>query len=166
MSFPFVPDLIVEKLTRLTPEILKERGIEFLMLDFDNTIIPYTTNDPDAEMAAWLKMMKQSDIGLCIVSNSKKNRVVKFSEQWGLRCITHSKKPFPKGIRRCRETYGFDIKHAALAGDQIYTDVLGANCAGATSILVKPICLHNFWFKLRHVLEKPFIAMGRKRRLQ
>ena len=166
MSFPFVPNLIVENLTRLTPRVLKERGIEFLMLDFDNTIVPYTRNEPDEAMAQWLEMMLGSDIGICIVSNSKKNRVVEFSKARGIPCITHSKKPFPKGIRQCREQFGFDMAHAALAGDQIYTDVLGANCAGAHSILVKPIHLHNFWFKLRHVLEKPFIAMARNRRLK
>lgn len=166
MSFPFVPNLIVEKLTQLTPQLLKELGVEFLMLDFDNTIIPYITNEPDEEMAQWLKMMQESDIGICIVSNSKKNRVVEFSKARGIACITHSKKPFGRGIRQCKERFGFDMSHAALAGDQIYTDVLGANCAGAVSILVKPICLHNIWFKLRHVLEKPFIAMGKNRRLK
>lgn len=165
MSFPFIPGIIADKLTDVTPEMLKARGIEFLMLDFDNTIVPYTCNEPTPEMENWLSMMKESSVGICIVSNSKRDRVVKFCKARDIACITHSKKPFPKGIRQCQKTYGFDMKHAALAGDQIYTDILGANCAGATSILVKPIHLHNIWLKLRHVAEKPFIAMGRRRHL-
>ena len=53
----------------------------------------------------------------------------------------------------------------ALVGDQIYTDTLGANCAGIRSILVKAIHNHTFWLKLRHVAEKPFIFAARKRRI-
>ena len=163
MSIPFVPNILVDKLTDVTPQMLRERGITFLMLDFDNTIVPYTTNEPTPEMEQWLAAMGQSEIGLCVVSNSKRDRVVKFCNARGINCITHAKKPFSKGIRQCRSQFGFDMRTAALAGDQIYTDVLGANCAGAVSILVKPIHLHNVWLWLRHMAEKPFIAMGKRR---
>ena len=165
MSFPFVPDIIATSLVQITPELLHSRGIRFLMLDFDNTIVPYTANDPTADMENWLSMMVESDIGICVVSNSKRDRVVKFCNARNIPCITHSKKPFPKGIRQCQEQFGFDMKQAALAGDQIYTDVLGGNCAGAHSILVKPIHLHNIWLKLRHIAELPFIAMGKRNRI-
>ena len=70
------------------------------------------------------------------------------------------------GVRYFNKTYGAKAEQAALVGDQIFTDVLGANCAGATSILVKPIHLSNIWLKLRHVAEQPFIFFARKRRLQ
>ena len=163
MPLSFIPNIIVDRLTDVTPELLQSHGIRFLMLDFDNTIVPYTTNTPDADMEQWLQDMLISDIGLCVVSNSKRDRVVKFCDARGIPCITHSKKPFQKGIRACRDRFSLDMNHAALAGDQIYTDVLGANCAGAVSILVTPIHLHNIWLKLRHVAEKPFIAIGKRR---
>ena len=163
MPISFVPDIIVDRLTDVTPELLDSRGIRFLMLDFDNTIVPYTTNTPTDEMEQWLQTMLASDIGLCVVSNSKRDRVVKFCDARGIPCITHSKKPFQKGIRACQDRFSLDLSHAALAGDQIYTDVLGANCAGAVSVLVTPIHLHNIWLKLRHVAEKPFIAIGKRR---
>ena len=163
MPVSFIPNIIVDRLTDVTPELLQSHGIRFLMLDFDNTIVPYTTNTPDADMEQWLQDMLISDIGLCVVSNSKRDRVVKFCDARGIPCITHSKKPFQKGIRACRDRFSLDMNHAALAGDQIYTDVLGANCAGAVSILVTPIHLHNIWLKLRHVAEKPFIAIGKRR---
>ena len=79
--------------------------------------------------------------------------------------ITHAKKPFPKGIRQCLDRYGIPASEAALIGDQIYTDTLGANGAGVTSILVDAINNHNFWLKARHVLEIPFILAAGKRRL-
>ena len=54
---------------------------------------------------------------------------------------------------------------AALVGDQIYTDTLGANCVGVTSILVSAINNHTFWLKARHVLDLPFILPATKRRI-
>ena len=163
MSVSLIPSLITECLTDLTPELLHARGIEFLMLDCDNTIVPYTTDTPTPEMERWLREMLLSDIGICVVSNSKRDRVVKFCRARGIPCITHSRKPFQKGIRRCRDQFGLDLRRTAMVGDQIYTDVLGGNCAGAVSILVRPIHLHNIWLKLRHVAELPFIALGKCR---
>lgn len=163
MSFSLIPQLMAESLTDLTPQLLQARGVRFLMLDFDNTIVPYTTNEPTREMEQWLRQMQASSIGLCVVSNSRKSRVVTFCRARGIPCITHSRKPFQKGIRRCAAQFGLELCHAALVGDQIYTDVLGANCAGAVSILVRPIHLHNIWLRLRHLAERPFIAMGKKR---
>ena len=165
MNFPLLPRLITDALTDLTPEFLHQRGIRLLMLDFDNTIVPYTTNTPTPLMETWLRTMGASDIQLCVVSNSKKDRVKKFCAAYGIRCITHAKKPFSKGIRQCLETYGLPAGQCALVGDQIFTDTLGANCCGVQSILVKAIDNHNFWLKLRHVAEKPFIFAARKRRI-
>ena len=162
MSFSLIPKMLCPALTDLTVERLHRAGVTFLMLDFANTIVPYTNDVPTPEMEAWLQAMQASDIGLCVVSNSHKTRVVKFCEARGIPCITHSKKPFSKGIFQCRDKFSLDLSHAALVGDQIYTDVLGANCAGAVSILVRPIHLHNIWLRLRHVAELPFIFIGKR----
>ncbi len=160
-----LPGLITDSLTDITPELLRSHGIRLLMLDFDNTIVPYTTSVPTEEMAKWLRDMNTTDIQVCIVSNSHNDRVPKFCREYGLDCITHAKKPFPKGIRECLQKYGMEATEAALVGDQIYTDTLGANGAGVLPILVKAIDNHNFWLKARHVLEKPFIFLARNRRI-
>ena len=165
MPFSMLPHLITDALTDLTPELLRSRGIELLMLDFDNTIVPYTTNMPTPEMEYWLRQMASSEVQLCVVSNSKRDRVVNFCRQYDLPCITHAKKPFSKGIRRCLARFDIPADRAAIVGDQIFTDTLGGNCAGVTTILVKAIDNHNFWLKARHVLEKPFIYLARKRRI-
>ena len=165
MPFSLLPGVMAGSLTELTPGMLAQRGIRLLMLDFDNTIVPYTTDVPTGEMLSWLREMEESDIRLCVVSNSRKGRVPRFCGEYGLDCITHAKKPFRRGIRQCLERYGVPPSQAALAGDQIYTDTLGANCAGVLSILVKAIDNHNIWLKARHVLELPFIFFARKRRI-
>ena len=165
MRFSLLPRVITEKLTDLTPMFLKEKKISLLMLDFDNTIVPYTSNIPTEEMEQWIKDMLQTDIQVCVVSNSKRDRVKVFCEKYGMDCITHAKKPFSKGIRACMEKYGKRPDECALVGDQIFTDTLGGNCAGITSVLVKAIDNHNIWLKLRHVAEIPFIVMAGKRRM-
>ena len=166
MPFSFLPGLMTEKLTDITPELLRMRGIKLLMLDFDNTIVPYTTTNPTEEMESWLKKMNElEDIQLCIVSNSHNDRVPKFCRERGIDVITHAKKPFPKGINECLEKYGIPASQAALVGDQIFTDTLGGNNAGVMPILVKAIDNHNFWLKARHVLELPFIFLARNRRI-
>ena len=141
MRFPLLPMWKVDSITELTPEILEEKGIKLLMLDFDNTIVPYTTNEPTPEMAQWLQEMTASSVEICVVSNSKKNRVKIFCGAYGIPCITHAKKPGTKGIRECLSRYNLPKKNCALAGDQIYTDVLGGNSAGVQSILVKAIII-------------------------
>lgn len=163
MSFSLLPKIIIRELCDLTPDVLHKLGIQLLMLDFDNTIVPYTTNIPTKRMSKWLTEMKRSDIQLCVVSNSKRERVPAFCTAQGLDFITHANKPFPKGIKECLARYHHSPTKAALVGDQIYTDVLGANCAGIHSILVQPINNHNFWLKARHVLELPIISLAKDR---
>ncbi len=164
MSLSFLPRIMARTVMDLSPQLLQQRGIALLMLDFDNTIVPYTTDEPTEEMLAWLTEMAASGIQICIVSNSKKPRVVTFAKRYGLDVMTHAHKPSAKVLRACMARYGVAPEHAALAGDQIYTDVLGANRAGALPILVQAISNHTIWLKLRHVAEQPFIlaAKGRK----
>ena len=166
MKISFMPYVITEKLTDLTPQFLQLHNIQLLMLDFDNTIVPYTTSVPTRQMADWLRKMGGCDVKLCVVSNSRNDRVKKFCAEYGLDCITHANKPGGKGIRQCLARYGIPAAHAALVGDQIYTDTLGANGCGVRPILVEAIDNHNFWLKARHVLEMPFIFAARKRRIK
>lgn len=165
MRISLLPTVIAKSVTDLTPGLLQERGIRLLMLDFDNTIVPYTTDIPTERMESWLERMLQSDVRICVVSNSKRPRVRVFCEKYGIPCVTHARKPFSKGIRECLERFSMEAAECALAGDQIYTDTLGANGMGVTSILVSAIDNHNIWLKLRHIAELPFIFAARKRRI-
>ena len=165
MAFSFLPTMIVDAVTDISPNLLQRWGIRLLMLDFDNTIVPYTTSVPTVEVSDWLKAMQQSEIDICVVSNSKNSRVPIFCKQYGIDCITHAKKPFGNGIQACLKKYDIAPEQCALAGDQIYTDTLGANCQGVKSILVKAIHNHNFWLKLRHVAELPWIGLSGRRRI-
>ena len=59
---------------------------------------------------------------------------------------------------------GCTPQETAMAGDQTFTDVIAANAAGVTSVLVKPIDLSNPLHKLRYLMEQPMILAGRETR--
>lgn len=162
----FLPDYIFPRLTDLSPAFLQQRGITLLLMDFDNTMLPYTTNVPTQELLDWLEGMKAAGITLCIVSNSHKARVPAFSDAYDVSCVIRAAKPGTRGIREAMERFGAKQSETALVGDQIYTDVLGAKRAGVTALIVKSIHNHTIWLKLRHLLEVPVLAMARKRRVQ
>ena len=165
MRLDFLPAIIVDAVTDLTVDFLHKQKIELLMLDFDNTIVPYTTDIPTQAVEQWLQQMQNSDIQICVVSNSRKSRVKAFCQAYDLPCITHAKKPFSKGITACLRQFSAKPSECALVGDQIFTDTLGANCTGVLPILVKAIHNHTIWLKLRHIAELPFIFIARKRRI-
>ena len=162
----FFPDYIFPKVTDISAGFLKDHGISLLLMDFDNTMLPYTTSEPTQELLHWLKRLDEAGVRLCIVSNSRKKRVPEFAEQYGISCVTRARKPGTRGIREAMERFGVPRAQTALVGDQIFTDVLGANLAGVTALVVKSIHNHNFWLKLRHVFEVPFLLISYKRRVK
>ena len=166
MPLSFLPRIMARELTDLTEEDLLSRGIHLLMMDFDNTIVPYTTDVPTEKMKAWLKTMNASKVKIAIVSNSKNSRLIRFCETYHLDYIMRAHKPSPKGLRECMARFGFTPGESAIVGDQIFTDTLAGNLAGVTPILVNAINNHTIWLKARHILELPFCFAARKRRLE
>ncbi|NLB28610.1 MAG: YqeG family HAD IIIA-type phosphatase, partial [Clostridiales bacterium] len=130
-----------------------------LMLDLDNTIAPCSRKTPPSELLAWINEMKSAGIVLYIVSNSRReDRVSSFAGAFGIPYIYRAKKPSPRAVLRLLKKLRVLPENAALAGDQIYTDVLAANRAGAISIIVHPLKLINPVLALRFALELPFRA--------
>jgi len=162
----FLPDYIFPEITDISPDFLSRIGVTLLLADFDNTMLPYTTNTPSRELLNWIDAIRNAGITLCVVSNSRKPRVPTFCRQYGVACITGANKPGTRGVKEALRRFGAEKAHTALVGDQIYTDVLCAKLSGVTALAVKSINNHNIWLKLRHVLEVPFLAMSKKRRVK
>ena len=94
MSFSLIPDYSFNKITDISAEFLAAHNIDFLMLDMDNTISPYRVDEPDNEVRAWAKELKNRGITLFIVSNSKRvGRTEKFAQELSVSYIKHAKKP-------------------------------------------------------------------------
>ena len=157
MSFSPFPKYKFKSLLGMSADFLRSRGIELLMLDLDNTIAPYDLAQPSAEVCAWAKQLQAEGILLFIVSNSKKtHRVSAFADALEIDYIYHARKPSPKKVREVAARFGVSLGACALAGDQIFTDVMAANFAVAASILVRPIKFTNPLLALRYAAEQPF----------
>ena len=160
--FSLIPDFTAATVGELTPERLHAAKIDTLLLDFDNTLQAYSQSTMPAQNAEWIASLQEAGIALCVVSNSKKSRAKDFCNRFHIPLILNAKKPFSRGIRQAMALFR-DRKGIALVGDQIYTDVLGANLCGLQSFLVTPIHLSNFWLRLRHAAELPCIAIAKRR---
>lgn len=164
MAFCPIADVEVTRLSDLKPQWYQERGIRLMLLDFDNTVVPYTTNIPEEDFNIWLEETRAAGVTVAVVSNSRSDRVQKFCAQREIPCTIRAKKPSPRGILQAMETLGFRPEETAMAGDQTFTDVLAGNFAGVTSVLVYPIAFSNPLFRIRYWAELPFIHFGRRMR--
>ena len=104
-------------------------------------------------------LTKGYDIGIVVLSNNKEPRVKSFAKQVGIKYIYKAGKPKPSGYRTAMERLGTDTKNTLFVGDQIFTDIIGANLTGIRSILVAPIDPHEeIQIVLKRFIEKPVIA--------
>lgn len=165
MGFSLLPRVRAAALPDLTPARLQRMGIRAVLLDFDNTVVPYTTDIPTPAVRQWFADMQAAGLPVCVVSNSRKDRVQNFCDAMGLPCVRRAGKPSPRGVREAMDLLQVRPQETALVGDQIYTDTLAANLAGAVSILVEPLALSNLFLKLRHIAEQPWILAAGRRKL-
>ena len=151
----FQPDYRFRRAWDIPPEWLRDKGITVLLLDVDNTLTTHDNPDVADGVHVWLAKLR--------AANNRPARVEPFAEKLGVGCIADAAKPLGGGVRRARERLGADAREIAIVGDQVFTDVLCANLAGAASILVEPIELEDFpFFKLKRRLERLVLRGGRK----
>ncbi|MDR2530979.1 MAG: YqeG family HAD IIIA-type phosphatase [Oscillospiraceae bacterium] len=147
------PDLIVDNVYDLTAEQLRSRGITLLLADLDNTLVPYGGEPSTAELMDWKRELARGGVELFMVSNTKQARADEIAESLGIGFVKNARKPGRRGILEALRICGRSVKETALVGDQVFTDVLGANRCGLTSIRVRPISLANPLFRIRYWLE-------------
>lgn len=135
----FYPNDYFKNVTEITYEYLKEKQIKALILDVDNTLIDYNRN-LSPEIIKWVKELKKNNIKMFILSNSnKKDKVEEVAKKLDLEYIYFGMKPLKKGFKKAKEKLNLDSKNIAVVGDQVFTDVIGANRTKMYSILVEPI---------------------------
>ncbi len=119
-------------------EKLAKEGYKAVIFDVDNTLVPH--GEPADERAkALFASLKALGFHTMLLSNNKEPRVKSFAEEVGSRYIYKANKPSPKNYRKAMELMGTTAENTLFVGDQIFTDVMGANLAGIRTILVKPI---------------------------
>lgn len=165
MSLSPIPRGVYPSVTDIPPKALAERGIKLVLADLDNTLVPYRVTEVPPEIAAWKQALEDAGIALFLLSNSRKpGRAQKFAEKLGVPCQGHSGKPRRAGYLRAMERMGAAPGQTVMVGDQIFTDTLGANNAGVTPLLVRPIRLAgNPGRYIRYAIETPFREIGKRR---
>ena len=160
------PQLYVKSLFKIDLEMLKKRGIQGIIFDLDNTIIPRDQKNFSPDIAEWLLKLKEQNFKLCIVSNNRRqHRVSYLAQALDIPYIYKAGKPRRKAFRRAMQLLSTDANTTAVIGDQVFTDVYGGNRVGLFTILVVPLPGKEFWgttfFNRR--LEKLVLSKIKKR---
>ena len=119
-------------------ERMYSEGYRAILFDIDNTLVPH---DAPADERAKALFARLFSLGFktCIVSNNKEKRVKSFADTVGSAYVYKAGKPFRRGYLRAMKLLGSDPGTTVLVGDQIFTDLVGANLLGIRTVLVKPI---------------------------
>lgn len=156
----FYANAYFNNITDVSPAYLKEKGIQGIILDIDNTLIGHNVPIPDEKTLSHLRFFEAEGLKLCVVSNNSYERVKSFSEKISVKYFVYDAlKPRARGYNLASEEMQLPMEKIAAIGDQVFTDVWGARRAGCFAILTKP--LHKggegFFIALKRLLEKPFI---------
>lgn len=141
----FLPSHFVNRYEDITPEFLKAHNIKAVMTDLDNTLVAFDEADADDNVLKWIKTLEDSNIKLLILSNGNDNRVAGFAEPHGIKYISAAKKPMLGNFHRALKMLGTKKANTVMVGDQLMTDILGANRVNINSILVVPVKEKDGW---------------------
>ncbi|MEG1931949.1 MAG: YqeG family HAD IIIA-type phosphatase [Pygmaiobacter sp.] len=154
----FYPTELFTTVSTITPQYLAAHHITALILDVDNTLTAHGSQELSPEVEQWLHTLKAAGIALIIASNNFKSRVQPFAQRIDLDFVSFSLKPLPRGLAAACRRLGVPKKNIALVGDQIFTDVLGANLYGIAVLMVRPREADTQWnIRLKRKLEEPIL---------
>ncbi len=142
------------------------KGIKGLIVDIDNTLVEHDA--PVNEKAIGLfKNLHSLGFKTCLISNNNEERVKPFATAVESDYIFNAHKPSKESYEKAIAQLGFCKDEVIFIGDQLFTDIFGANNIGIKSILVKPIKIDpHFYIRLKRWGEKiviPFYKRYAKR---
>ena len=162
----FMPKMYVRSFKDLSLDKLKERGIKVLICDIDNTLAPHDMESPSTEVIKFIKEAKAMGFQVAVASNNHKSRVSKFCEDLDIFYINSAKKPLPFVYMKMAKHFQVDRREMAMFGDQLLTDMLGANTMGVYTILTSPLVLRDIPItKFNRKIEKKIYEVLDKKEL-
>ena len=133
------PDARVGSAYELPYEAFYEKGFRGIIYDIDNTLVPHGAPADDRAVALFGRL-RDTGLETCLISNNKEPRVKSFAEAvGGVRYIYKAGKPGRRGYMRAMELMGTAPDTTILVGDQIFTDIWGANRLGISTVMVERI---------------------------
>ena len=156
------PEKYYDSLAVMPWEELAGEGIKTALLDFDNTLGPDRATEPEEYSYKCVKMIEQTGIRCCLVSNAKSGRSSKIAEMLGIPCVTFAGKPGTSGVLRAIKLMESAPGECIMVGDQIFTDVMAGKFAGVYTIMVEKYAPKEVWYiVLKRGLEKIVRAIGK-----
>jgi len=135
---PFTPAHAAESLNSVDLDGLWARGKRLLLLDVDNTLVQWHTDQCSIEVVQWTRNAKAKGFQICIISNTNQlERLAKIAKSIGAETVRGRFKPSRKMFRMALIKFKLNADEAIMIGDQLITDVLGANRSGIEAIWVR-----------------------------
>jgi len=138
MSWSLKPDLYYSSIYAVELDELAARGVTAIVIDLDNTIVARDTRLLDDRGRAWAAAAKLR-FQVAIVSNNTQSYPPVMASELGVLLVAPAMKPLRRGFIKAMESLGVTAEQTAIIGDQIFTDVLGGNRTGITTVLVDPL---------------------------
>ncbi|MCH5323748.1 MAG: YqeG family HAD IIIA-type phosphatase [Eubacterium sp.] len=153
----FKPHIWINSVLDIDRDFLEKHMIKALVLDLDNTLSMHGHQEPENGVMQWLDEMCALGVKMTVVSNNTNKRVRPLAQKLGLPFCANGCKPLTFGITKAIRRMEVSKRHTAVVGDQIFTDIVGGNLKGVTTILVEPFHLENTWtFRLKRRAESLF----------
>lgn len=132
------PDKYLKSVDEIDFEEYYKQGIRGIISDIDNTLVPHGA-PADEHIINVFEKIHQLGIETCLISNNKEPRVKPFADAVNSKYIFDAHKPSKKNYIKAMEIMGTNEETTLFLGDQIFTDVWGANRVGIKSIMVEKI---------------------------
>jgi len=162
----FCPTVYCDTIYDINLTGLREKGIQGLIVDFDNTLVARGSKETPNRLREWLRELKAVGFKICIVSNNWERKVAVVAQKLNIPIIAKAGKPRRKAFKQGMKVIGTTNSQTAVVGDQLFTDVLGGNRLGLLTILVVPISANELVHTrlLRH-LERLIIKKLQQRKM-
>ncbi len=134
----FYPKRLADSSYTIDYEALYQEGYRGILFDIDNTLVRHGA-DADDRAIKLFERLKRIGFQTCLISNNSNARVSRFNQKIGTNYIYKAQKPAIKNYIKATKTMGTRIDNTVFVGDQLFTDVYGANRIGMMTYLVKPI---------------------------
>lgn len=138
------PRMYCNSLAEVSADYLRRIGIRGVILDLDNTLVPWSESRTRAPEREWVADCRRQGLRLCILSNTHRMaRLRALASELGIPHIRGGK-PSRRGFRTAMTLLGTSPDETAVIGDQLFTDVLGGNRAGLYTVLVRRMSDREF----------------------
>lgn len=132
----FYPYEYVESVFSIDYKKLIKLGYRGLIFDIDNTLVHHG-EDSTREVDELFKKIQNMGLKTIILSNNSEKRVKKFLENIDSLYIFDAQKPKKINYLKSIDMLKLNKNEVVVIGDQIFTDIFGANKSGISSILVE-----------------------------